>query len=267
MLMNSNEPLIQLEQTSYNYHTAYAIKEITLSIASGEFVGLIGPNGSGKTTLLRLLSGFMQPSEGIVSLDGHPLDSLSLKSLSQSIAVVPQQITIPFSFTGKQIVLLGRIPHMGLSAPSRKDHLAVEKSLDLIGANDLGERTYNSLSAGEKQKVIIAQALARDSRILLLDEPISHLDIKWQIQTLHLLSKINSRGSTVVTAIHDLNLAAIYFPRLLLISKGQLVADGTPMNVLTKGLLEQVYETTIAIHYPFGPKYPQISPMPMEVPS
>ena len=265
--MNSNEPLFHLMEIYYKYHRTTAVAGITLSIAAGEFVGLIGPNGSGKTTLLRLMSGFMQPYEGKVCLDQIPLDQWQLKSLAQNIAVVPQQVTIPFSFTGKQMVLLGRIPHMGLSTPSPKDHAAAVQSLELIDALDLAERSYNTLSSGEKQKIILAQAMARNSRILLLDEPISHLDIKWQTQTLQLLSQINSQGSTIITAIHDLNLAAIYFPRLVLISQGQLIADGPPSTVLTKQLLEQVYETAIAIHYPFGPKYPQISPMPLEVPT
>jgi iron complex transport system ATP-binding protein len=258
--------MIHLTKISYTYRKTVALNQINLSIAKGEFIALIGPNGSGKTTLIKLLSGYLHPTEGIASLDGHPLTQWSHKSLSRNIAVVPQQVTIPFSFTGRQIALMGRLPHMGLSAPKIEDHEAAEEALELTGATDLAERTYNSLSSGEKQKIIIAQALARKSRILLLDEPISHLDIKWQIQTLQHLSTINTLGSTIVTAIHDLNLAAIYFPRLVLISKGQIVADGSPATVLTSKLLEEVYETKVVIHYPFDTRYPQISPMPIQAP-
>ena len=265
MLMNSKEPMIQLDQAFFSYRDSFSLNDINLTIAKGEFIALIGPNGSGKTTLIKLLSGYLQPTKGVVSLDGESLARWSRKSLSLSIAIVPQQVTVPFSFTGRQIALLGRLPYMGLSAPKIQDHRAVENALELVGATNLAERTYNSLSAGEKQKVIVAQALARESRILLLDEPISHLDIKWQIQTLQHLSTINAMGSTILTSIHDLNLAAIYFPRLILISKGQLIADGPPATVLTNQLLEEVYETNIAIHYPFGTKYPQISPMPLQV--
>lgn len=262
--MNSKESMVRLVQASYAYGNTYSLTNINLSIRSGELVALIGPNGSGKTTLIKLLSGYFEPTTGEVSLDALPLSQWSQKSLSLNVAVVPQQVTVPFAFTGRQIALLGRLPYMGLSSAAVTDHIAVEEALELVGATELGERTYNSLSSGERQKIIIAQALARDARLLLLDEPISHLDIKWQVQTLHHLSRIHAYGSTIVTAIHDLNVAAVYFPRIILISKGQIVADGTPRDVLTKQLLEEVYETEVTVHYPFNNEYPQIALMPIQ---
>jgi iron complex transport system ATP-binding protein len=263
--MNSKKNIVHLVQASYAYGSTYSLTNINLSITPGELVALIGPNGSGKTTLIKLLSGYFKPTTGEVSLDGLPLSQWSQKSLSLTVAVVPQQVTVPFAFTGRQIALLGRLPHMGLSSATVADYLAVEDALELVGATDLAERTYNSLSSGERQKIIIAQALARNARLLLLDEPISHLDMKWQAQTLQHLSRIHASGSTIVTAIHDLNVAAIYFPRIVLISKGRIVADGIPRTVLTKQLLEEVYETEVTVHYPFDNECPQISLMPTHV--
>ena len=215
-------------------------------------LGLLGPNGSGKTTLLRLISGLFHPQQGRVLLEGRNLQQWGRRRTAQRIAVVPQELHIPFAFTVEHMVSLGRTPFVKpfLGERTAHDQMIVEDAIHAAGVAPLATRIFNELSGGERQRVMIAMALAQEPSLLLLDEPTSHLDIKYQIETLELVQRLNrERGVTVIAAMHDLNLASRYFSRLLLFQRG-IVADAGPAEVLEPALLSRVYGVECACGYP-----------------
>ena len=210
---------------------------------------MLGPNGSGKTTLLKLASGILKPKQGEIRLNGSNLSRLNRKAVARSLAVVPQQFYIPFAFIVSEVVTLGRIPFIGAFADETEaDRRLVSESLDLVGIGDLRERRFDELSGGERQKVILAMALAQQPRLLLLDEPIVHLDITHQVEILELVKRLNmEQGLTVIAAMHDLNLAALFFDRLILLKEGRIWADGTPAEVLTEGRIKEVFSASVRV--------------------
>jgi iron complex transport system ATP-binding protein len=236
-------------QLSFGYNGQPVLDRICLNIAAGERVALLGPNGAGKTTLLRLLSGIRTPVTGSVLLDGRSLCAMPKLELARKIAAVPQEFVVPFAFTAREIVEMGRTPYIGLLRGMRSnDWRAVEEAMQLTHTIDLSGRVFNELSGGERQRVINAIALAQEPELLLLDEPTQQLDITRQTEILDLVSNLNrSKGLTVVAAIHDLNLAGRYFDRLILLHHGRVFADGTPESVLRADLLETAYEGPVEI--------------------
>jgi len=212
-------------------------------------VGLLGPNGSGKTTLLRVASGLLKPQRGEVWLNGSPLRKLKRKRIAQEVAVVPQQFHVPFAFTVGEVVLLGRIPFIGAFSEEKEwDRQVARWALEAVGIQDLEGRIFNELSGGEQQKAILALALAQEPRLLLLDEPTVHLDISHQVEILELVRDLHrERGITVVAAMHDLNLAALYFDRLVLLEEGRIYADGSPAQVLTEETIDRVFSTQVRV--------------------
>ena len=236
-------------QLSFGYNGQPVLDGISLNIGAGERIGVLGPNGAGKTTLLRLLSGTRTPVTGSVLLDGRSLSAMPRLELARKIAVVPQEFVVPFAFTAREIVEMGRTPHVGLLRGMRSnDWRAVQYAMQLTHTIDLAGRVFNELSGGERQRVIIAMALAQEPEVLLLDEPTQQLDITRQAEILDLVSKLNrSRDLTVVAAIHDLNLAGRYFDRLILLHRGRVFADGTPESVLRADLRETAYEGPVEI--------------------
>ncbi len=257
-----NQPLLEAQKVTFGYHRQTLLYEVSLSIHSGEMVGLLGPNGSGKTTLLRLFSGVLQPRHGQLFLDGRPLQQYGRRAIAQHLAVVPQELHVPFAFTVKQMVEMGRTPFttpfFGKRATEDRD--LIEESMQATGVANLADRTFNELSGGERQRVMIAMALAQQPEILLLDEPTSHLDIKFQIETLELVQRLNhERGMTIIAALHDLNLAARYFSRLLLFQRG-IVADGGPAEVLDPALLSRVYGVKVQVGIVRGSEHLSIIP-------
>ena len=256
---------LSFERVSFGYgEAALTVRDVTTSIAPGEMVGLLGPNGAGKSTILKLASGVMPPRQGTIRIEGDDVRSLSRRELARRVAVIPQDFSVQFAYTVRQIVELGRLPHRGpLSAwggPGAADRAAVAGALHAAHADDLAERVFNELSGGERQRVLVALALAQDARIVLLDEPTAHLDIKHQVEVLDLLRRMNrERGLTVVAALHDLNLAARYFPRLLLF-RGEIVAEGPPAHVLDGALLSRVYETAVQVGILRGEQHLSVLP-------
>src|SRR6266568_2488320 len=230
--------LVEMQGVTFGYGPQPLFYDVHLQVHEGEMVGLLGPNGSGKTTLLRLLSGVLSPQQGKILLEGRDLRQWGRRGAAQRIAVVPQELHMPFAFTVEQMVSLGRTPFVNfLGAQNKEDHDIIEDALQATGIDALAERIFNQLSGGERQRVMIAMALAQQPKLLLLDEPTSHLDIKYQIETLELVQHLNrQRGVTVVAAMHDLNLAARYFSRLLLFQRG-IIADAGPAEVLEPRLL------------------------------
>ena len=241
---------LSIEHVSFSYpNNRLVLHDINMSIEAGEAVGLIGPNGSGKTTLLKLASGVLHPTIGKVLLENLNLNWLSRNKIAQRVAVVPQQFHVPFAFTVGEIVMLGRTPFIKLmSGEKEQDQQIVQHTMELTGIIDIEKRVFNELSGGERQKAILALAMAQQPRLLLLDEPTTHLDINHQIELLHLVKNLNhEQGVTVVAAMHDLNLAALYFDRLILLKNGSVFADGSPPDLLTKNIIEEVYSTTVQV--------------------
>src|SRR5258707_5313439 len=224
-------------------------------------VGLLGPNGSGKTSLLRLVSGVLRPQQGKIILDGRELRDWGRRGIAQLIAVVPQELHDPFAFTVGQLVNLGRTPFVSLfGSGSRQDTLIVQDAMHAADITPLAGRIFNELSGGERQRVMVAMALAQEPKLLLLDEPTAHLDIKYQIDILELVQRLNrERGVTVIAAMHDLNLAARYFPRLLLFQRG-VVADAGPAEVLEPHLLKRVYGIDVQVGILRGAQHLSVLP-------
>lgn len=239
---------LAIEHVSCTIMETSIIQNISIHIKDGQFVGIIGPNGSGKSTLLKIASRILKPNAGAVRLDGQHLYELSPKKAAQEIAVVSQETSLTFDFSVQEIVLMGRNPHKRLfQSDTDEDLRIVNEALERVGMQGYEERSFMSLSGGEKQRVLIARALAQQAKLIILDEPTNHLDIRHQLQLMDLVKKLNV---TVLAALHDLNLASNYCDYLYVIQNGQVVMSGTPESVLTKDRIREVFgvETEIIIH-------------------
>ncbi|MEV0173809.1 ABC transporter ATP-binding protein [Streptomyces sp. NPDC050803] len=223
----------------------FILDDVTLAPEPGSTVGLLGPNGSGKSTLLRLLAGLLAPTAGVVTLDGEPLAGLLRREIARRLAVVEQQADTQVELTVLDVVRLGRVPHRRAWTPaSAHDERAVRAALERTGLTDRAEQPWHTLSGGERQRVQIARALAQEPRELLLDEPTNHLDIHHQLD---LLALVTDLPVTTVVALHDLNLAAMYCDRVVVLRTGRVVAAGPPAEVLTEQLIADVYGVRAAV--------------------
>ena len=215
------------------------IDDIRLSVETGEFVGLLGPNGSGKSTLLRCIYRSLKPDAGTISLDGADLLAMPPRDAARRMAVVLQETSIQFDFTVQEMVLMGRTPHKNAFDPDTTDDWKiVADALAQVNMLDFNERSFGTLSGGEKQRVLIARALAQQSQFLVLDEPTNHLDIRYQLEILDIVRELRV---TTLAALHDLNLAALYCDRLYVLREGRVVASGAPDEVVTADLIHEVY--------------------------
>jgi iron complex transport system ATP-binding protein len=228
------------------------LNDVCVNVERGELVGILGPNGSGKTTLLKLLGGMHRPTIGSVTLDGRPLTEWSHREVARRIAFVPQETQAPFDFSVLDIVLMGRFPHLGAFALEGPEDLAIaRRALAATGTGQFEGRAFSTLSGGEKQRVVIAGALAQSTQLLLLDEPTASLDIGHQIEVQMLLQELNAgQGVTMLLSTHDLNLAAALCRRLVLLKDGQVLASGPTEEVLTPAAVQALYgvEADIARH-------------------
>jgi iron complex transport system ATP-binding protein len=224
------------------------VRSVDVSVADGEWLGLIGPNGAGKTTLLRAMARLV-PFAGEIVLDGQVLGSLSRSELARLVAVVPQEPSTPPWMTVAEYVLLGRTPHLGpLAKEGARDRDAAARALGRLDLLAFADRRLGTLSGGEKQRVVVARALAQEARIVLLDEPTAALDIGHQQQALELLDGLRAdSGLTLVAAMHDLTLAAQYADRMVLLDAGRVTADGPPHEVLTEALIAEHYGASIQV--------------------
>lgn len=229
--------------------TRTALRGVSLAVAPGEVLGLVGPNGSGKTTLIRAVTGAVTPSSGVLRLLGDDVSELSQRERALRAAVVPQAPVLPDAFTALEIVLMGRTPHLRLlQNESVADLGAVERAMRATGAWEFADRPAGELSGGERQRVVVARALAQESPLLLLDEPTAHLDLGHQAGVLELMRRLcrdEHRG--VLAVVHDLTLAARYCDRLVLLSAGEVVAEGLPEEVLRSDVLSDVYGAPIDV--------------------
>ncbi len=253
--------LLEVKGITFGYEREPLLYNVHLQVRKGEMVGLLGPNGSGKTTLLRLVSGVLRPQQGKIVLEGRDLQDWGRRGIARNIAVVPQELHVPFAFSVEQMVSLGRTPYVNLlGSRTNQDAHIVQDAMHAADITPLAGRIFNELSGGERQRVMVAMALAQQPTLLLLDEPTAHLDIKYQIDMLELVQRLNrERGMTVIAAMHDLNLAARYFPRLVLFQRG-IVADAGPAEVLEPHLLRRVYGIDVQVGILRGAEHLSVLP-------
>lgn len=236
-------PRVSLRDLRLAYRGREVLHGIDLVLSPGERVALLGPNGAGKSSLLRCLTGSPAERRGAVSLDGVPVQELSREALARRIAVVPQQVTLPFAARVEEVVGLGRIPHEHpFLGPRAADRRATAAAIERVGIAHLVGRDARELSLGERQLVLVALAVAQGADMLLLDEPTVHLDLRHQVDVMQLLVDLNERdGVTVVAVLHDLSLAAHFFPRLVLLDEGRIAADGSRGDVLSDERIRSVF--------------------------
>jgi iron complex transport system ATP-binding protein len=230
----------------------FALRDVTLDVPRASLTGLLGPNGCGKTTLLKILAGIIAPDRGTVSLDGRPLSAMTRRDIARRVAVVPQETHPAFDFTSLEMVLMGRHPHIGVMQLEGPHDLAIAAdALAATGTAHLADRLYTTLSGGEKQRVVIASALAQAADVLLLDEPTASLDLGYQLDVASLLARLNGeRGVTMILATHDLNLAAALCDSLVLVREGRVLAQGATRDVLTSSMVRELYgvDADVAFH-------------------
>ena len=244
------EITLRIENIECRYGSTKVLENISFDASGGNFIGLIGPNGSGKTTLLRSISRILRPHVGTVFLDGRDVYSLKIKEVAKKVAVVPQDtVTSAFSFTALEMVLMGRTPHLGwLESEGKKDYAMAENAMRITNTWHLVDRPFTELSGGEKQQVIIARALAQEPKVLLLDEPTTHLDINHQVEILNLIKKLSEKEKlTIIAVFHDLNLAAQYCDYLILLNQGEIESIGAPEVVLTPKNIKRVYHAEVLV--------------------
>jgi iron complex transport system ATP-binding protein len=239
--------ILEVNRVSFAYGERDVLREVSLTIQPGEFVGVLGPNGSGKSTLLKLLYGYLHPRAGTVLIKGRDLRALTPRVIAQTVAVVPQETPETFGFTVAERVLMGRHPFLGpFEFETARDLEIAREVMQLTDTLQFRDRTFNEMSGGERQRAMIASALAQTPEVLLLDEPTAMLDIKYQAQIMRLLRRLNrERRTTVVVSVHDLNLAALTCKRIVLLKNGQVMHDGPPGDVLDEKLLASVYDVEV----------------------
>jgi iron complex transport system ATP-binding protein len=237
--MNS---LLSFRDVSFGYGVSDLLKSVSFDLEAGSCTALIGPNGAGKTTILRLAVGTLQSQSGGVFLNDQPLRGLALKTVARTVALVPQQLDVPFQFTVREVVEQGRTPYLGfLRGPMTDDRMAVDRALGLADVTNLQDRIFNELSGGERQRVKIALGLAQQPKLLLLDEPTQNLDIGRQVELIDLLHFLRAEGITIFASIHDLQLVEGNFSSVLLLSPDIPLMNGTPEEVLKPSILEKAF--------------------------
>lgn len=230
---------LKIDNMTFSYGEKETIKDISLHVNEGEFVGLIGPNGSGKSTLLKNICRALTPDAGMAVLDGENIFSMNHKRLALKMGAVGQENEVPFDFTVEEIVAMGRTPHKKLfEIDNEYDKYMTNHALEHVGMAHMAKRSYRSLSGGEKQRVVIARVIAQESEFLILDEPTNHLDISYQMQVFDFVKRLQI---TVLSAIHDLNMAALYCDRIYVLKAGKIVLHGTPEEVLTPENILDIY--------------------------
>ena len=242
-------PIVKVTDVDFRYKDIWALRDISFDVRRGEFLGVIGPNGSGKTTLIRVIDGILAPDKGGVSIGGKAIRGMRRRDVARLVAVVPQDSTMIFSFRALEIVLMGRSPHLGmLRFEGESDREIVRRAMEMTDTSSLADRSMDSLSGGERQRVLIARALAQEPEVVLLDEPTAFLDIKHQVEFLGLMKRLNrERGLTVIAVTHDINLAAAYCDRVMLLKEGRIHTLGIPGEVVTETNIREVYETDVLV--------------------
>ena len=248
--MNGDRPpAISAHGLTYTVDAKTLLDGVSLHARRGELVGLVGPNGAGKTTLLRALSGVLRCQAGVVRFDGVDAHRLSSRQVAAGVALVPQVAPYTHGFNVIELVLMGRYPHLGrFQIEGREDNRIATDAMRLTETEQFADRTLDTLSGGERQRVFIARALAQQPRVLLLDEPTTNLDVLHQLKLLDVVRRLVDDGLTAVAAIHDLNVAARYCDRLVLLSGGRVLAEGPPEHVLSPDAMESAFGVRAALY-------------------
>jgi iron complex transport system ATP-binding protein len=260
MMTLPSTSLFSIHDGWFGYAKNPVLENINLSISKGKFYGLIGPNGSGKTTLLDLLASTTKPDRGTVIFKDRPVTTYRRQELARMLALVPQDFTLGFDFTVFDVVMMGRHPHIPrFSSPSGKDLDLVEEALAIMDITILRDRPVTDLSGGEKQRVVVARALAQDTEVLVLDEATSNLDIRHTIEIMRVIySRVVKKDLTVVAAIHDLNLAAAFCDELIVLQDGKIVTSGPVQVILTEELIWKVFSVESHVYYNTETQTPRI---------
>lgn len=231
---------INTEDLHLSYGAQEILKGISIQSKEKEFIGLIGPNGSGKSTLLKCIYRTLKPDQGAVYLDGKELSTIRVKDSARKLAVVAQHNQYNFDFTVQEIVMMGRSPHKkALERDNAGDYTIVKEALQAVGMSEFADRSFSTLSGGEQQRVILARALAQQTPCLILDEPTNHLDITHQLQLMRI---VKERNVTVISAVHDLNIAAMFCDRIYALKDGRIAGEGTPESLLTPEFIREIYD-------------------------
>jgi iron complex transport system ATP-binding protein len=240
---------VALRDVSVTYGGRQVLRHVNLELEPGERVALLGPNGAGKSTLLRVVAGLLRPDHGDVLLRGDPVEGLDRATVARRLAVVPQQAVLPFATRVEEVVALGRLPHEDpFLGPRDADRAAIAAAIERVGLGELVGRDARELSLGERQLVLVALAVAQSAPVLALDEPTVHLDLRHRVEVMQLVRDLNERdGTTVLAVLHDLGLAAHFFPRLVVLDRGRIVADGPPADVLAPARVQAVFGVDPAI--------------------
>jgi iron complex transport system ATP-binding protein len=242
--------MIRIENISAGYLNRAVLKNISCSINSNDFFGIIGKNGAGKSTLLKVLCKLIEPYSGNIFIDNKNITSFKKKDFAKTISFLPQYVDTSLSFTVSEFIMFGRYPYMNiLKIPSNDDYAVVKKVMDFLFITDFAERKISEISGGEKQRVLIAQVLAQETGIVVFDEPTSHLDIGVQHNILEILRDLNEKyNKTIILTLHDLNSAGEFCSKLALIESGKICNYGTPEKVLNYKNIERVYNTTVVVN-------------------
>ena len=241
-------PKLELKGIDCFYGRTQVLAGVDLSMADGGFTAILGPNGCGKTTLFKVIARRVAPKSGSIRLNGRPITEYSSRDLAREVAVVAQESSIAFAFTAWEVVLMGRTPYLGrLQTESERDYEIVRGAMELTGTLPLRNRPITDLSGGEKQSVMIAQALAQESGLFILDEPTQHLDLSRQLEMMELLKRLNSEGTTIIVVLHDLNMAARYADTLALMKEGRVVGTGIPAELLTPQVVREVFDVSARV--------------------
>ena len=257
--------VLSAERLVFGYGREPVLRDVSLAVGPGELIGVIGPNGGGKTTLVRLMSGVARPQAGTVSLGGQPLATLRRRAVARRIAVVPQDPHVDFPFTVLEVVLMGRAPHAAgpFALPDARDVALARAAMHRLDVAGVEHRSLEQLSGGERQRVLLARALVQEPEVLLLDEPTTHLDLRHQVGIYDVVRGLaREHGLAVVSVLHDLNLAALYCDRLVLLAGGRVAREGPPTDVLTVDVLTSAYGTPVFVGRIDATGTPIVVPLP-----
>ena len=234
--------MLHTQNLHYQINGKQILKGVSLKVAPGEFVGIIGPNGSGKSTLLKNVCKLLRPTSGFITLNGQDIQTISNRQMAQQMAVVSQENEAVFDFSVEEVLQMGRYPRKGpLEPANQQDDNAITDALRLLEMSDFRQRSFLSLSGGEKQRILIGRALVQQTDLIVLDEPTNHLDIGSQLKILGMLRR---SGKTILAALHDLSMAARYCDRIYVLLEGTVLKEGTPHQVITDQLIHQLYHVT-----------------------
>ncbi len=256
--------ILNAENISFSFRDKKILSDVSFTVSPGEFFVIIGPNGAGKTSLLKILSGLQKIQNGSLKIKGNDISCFTRRSLSQILAIVPQQVEVSFPFTVTETVIMGRTPHLGILGMEDKTDIAMtEEAMRFTDIANLAERKLFQLSGGELQRVIIARAICQEPEIILLDEPTTALDPAHQLKIMNLMERLRSQhGTTIIMVSHDLNLASMYGDRILLLKDGHVIKTGEPKAVLEKSLLEECYGCEMMVdENPLG-RVARVTPIP-----